>query len=218
MFSDHSLATDSVFAEVQLVSCRNVLIYFNRELQDRARRAVPRRARAAGASSASARRSRCASPAHADAFDEVVARRADLPEAGRRVTPADVAATAASTPSSSARRRAASRRCRCCCRRCRPACGAPVFVVLHLPRERPSLLVDIFSPRCAVPVREARGQGAGRARHGLFRAARLSPAGRRGAAARAVGRRARALLAAVDRRAVRVGRRRLRRAAARRSS
>jgi chemotaxis protein methyltransferase CheR len=36
VFSDHSLATDSVFAEVQLVSCRNVLIYFNRELQERA--------------------------------------------------------------------------------------------------------------------------------------------------------------------------------------
>ncbi len=36
VFSDHSLATDSVFAEVHLVSCRNVLIYFNRELQDRA--------------------------------------------------------------------------------------------------------------------------------------------------------------------------------------
>jgi chemotaxis protein methyltransferase CheR len=36
VFSDHSLATDSVFAEVQLLSCRNVLIYFNRELQDRA--------------------------------------------------------------------------------------------------------------------------------------------------------------------------------------
>lgn len=35
-FSDHSLATDHVFAEVQLISCRNVLIYFNRELQDRA--------------------------------------------------------------------------------------------------------------------------------------------------------------------------------------
>jgi chemotaxis protein methyltransferase CheR len=35
VFSDHSLATDSVFAEVQLVSCRNVLIYFNRKLQDR---------------------------------------------------------------------------------------------------------------------------------------------------------------------------------------
>ena len=36
VFSDHSLATDSVFAEVHMVSCRNVLIYFNRELQDRA--------------------------------------------------------------------------------------------------------------------------------------------------------------------------------------
>jgi chemotaxis protein methyltransferase CheR len=36
VFSDHSLATDSVFAEVHLVSCRNTLIYFNRELQDRA--------------------------------------------------------------------------------------------------------------------------------------------------------------------------------------
>lgn len=36
LFSDHSLATDSVFAEVQLVSCRNVLIYFDRQLQERA--------------------------------------------------------------------------------------------------------------------------------------------------------------------------------------
>ncbi len=36
VFSDHSLATDSVFAEMQLVSCRNVLIYFNRQLQERA--------------------------------------------------------------------------------------------------------------------------------------------------------------------------------------
>ena len=35
-FADHSLATDSVFSEVHLVSCRNVLIYFNRKLQDRA--------------------------------------------------------------------------------------------------------------------------------------------------------------------------------------
>ncbi len=36
LFSDHSLATDAAFAEVQLVTCRNVLIYFDRELQDRA--------------------------------------------------------------------------------------------------------------------------------------------------------------------------------------
>ena len=35
-FADHSLATDAVFSETQLVSCRNVLIYFNRTLQDRA--------------------------------------------------------------------------------------------------------------------------------------------------------------------------------------
>lgn len=35
-FSDHCLATDQVFSEVHLVSCRNVLIYFDRALQDRA--------------------------------------------------------------------------------------------------------------------------------------------------------------------------------------
>ncbi len=35
-FADHSLSTDSVFSEMHLVSCRNVLIYFNRTLQDRA--------------------------------------------------------------------------------------------------------------------------------------------------------------------------------------
>ena len=36
VFADHSLATDSVFSEVHLVSCRNVMIYFNKQLQDRA--------------------------------------------------------------------------------------------------------------------------------------------------------------------------------------
>lgn len=36
VFSDHSLVTDAVFAEVHLVSCRNVLIYFDGELQNRA--------------------------------------------------------------------------------------------------------------------------------------------------------------------------------------
>ena len=36
VFADHSLATDAVFAECQVVSCRNVLIYFNPALQDRA--------------------------------------------------------------------------------------------------------------------------------------------------------------------------------------
>jgi chemotaxis protein methyltransferase CheR len=36
VFSDHSLVTDAVFAEMHLVSYRNVLIYFDRALQDRA--------------------------------------------------------------------------------------------------------------------------------------------------------------------------------------
>jgi chemotaxis protein methyltransferase CheR len=36
VFSDHSLVTDAVFGEMQLISCRNVLIYFDRTLQNRA--------------------------------------------------------------------------------------------------------------------------------------------------------------------------------------
>ena len=35
-FADHSLATDSVFSETHLILCRNVIIYFNKTLQDRA--------------------------------------------------------------------------------------------------------------------------------------------------------------------------------------
>ena len=72
VFSDHSLATDSVFAEVQLVSCRNVLIYFNRELQDRAlglfREALCRKGFLGLGSKESMRFS-----AHADDFDTLVA-------------------------------------------------------------------------------------------------------------------------------------------------
>jgi chemotaxis protein methyltransferase CheR len=34
-FADHSLSTDSVFSETHLISCRNVMIYFNKRLQDR---------------------------------------------------------------------------------------------------------------------------------------------------------------------------------------
>jgi len=37
-----------------------------------------------------------------------------------------------------------------------PATFRPaVLIVLHLPRERPSLLVEIYEKRCALPVREA---------------------------------------------------------------
>ncbi|MCW5627053.1 MAG: protein-glutamate O-methyltransferase CheR [Burkholderiales bacterium] len=71
VFSDHSLASDSVFAEVQLVSCRNVLIYFDRALQDRAvglfHEALCRRGFLGIGSKESLRFS-----AHAHEFDEVV--------------------------------------------------------------------------------------------------------------------------------------------------
>ncbi len=35
-FANHNLVTDGVFGEMNLVMCRNVLIYFNEQLQDRA--------------------------------------------------------------------------------------------------------------------------------------------------------------------------------------
>src|SRR5580658_301726 len=35
VFSDHSLVTDASFGEMHLISCRNVLIYFDRALQNR---------------------------------------------------------------------------------------------------------------------------------------------------------------------------------------
>lgn len=36
VFAEHNLATDGVFVEAHLILCRNVLIYFNRDLQQRA--------------------------------------------------------------------------------------------------------------------------------------------------------------------------------------
>ncbi len=37
----------------------------------------------------------------------------------------------------------------------RPTAGVPLLLVLHQPRERPSLLAEILGPRCQVPVSEA---------------------------------------------------------------
>lgn len=71
VFSDHSLVTDAVFAEMQLISCRNVMIYFDRALQDRAvglfRDALPRNGFLGIGSKESLRFS-----AHASAFQEFV--------------------------------------------------------------------------------------------------------------------------------------------------
>jgi two-component system, chemotaxis family, protein-glutamate methylesterase/glutaminase len=34
-------------------------------------------------------------------------------------------------------------------------CPAAFFIVMHIPRERPSLLPEVFGVRCALPVKEA---------------------------------------------------------------
>jgi two-component system chemotaxis response regulator CheB len=35
------------------------------------------------------------------------------------------------------------------------SCRASFIIVIHIPRERPSLLPDVFGAKCALPVREA---------------------------------------------------------------
>ncbi|MEJ0100836.1 MAG: chemotaxis protein CheB [Pseudomonadota bacterium] len=37
----------------------------------------------------------------------------------------------------------------------RPGCGVCVLIVVHLPRERPSLLSGLYASRCALPIFEA---------------------------------------------------------------
>ena len=191
MFSDHSLATDSVFAEVQLVSCRNVLIYFNRELQDRAiglfRDALCRKgflgigakeslrfsSHATRSSSSCARigSSRRGTRRDGDRSVRRSRRRHRHRHVGRRRRGAVGAAAGAA-------RRACARRSSSCfiCRASGRACWS-----------------SIFSRRCAVAGARGAGQGAGGAGNGLLRAAGLSPARRRRAAARALGGRSRSI-------------------------
>ena len=152
VFSDHSLATDSVFAEMQLVSCRNVLIYFTRDLQDRAlglfREALCHKGFLGIGSKESLQFS-----AAADAFDRVRAARAHLSQEGGRMSAAtlhgriDAVVIGASAGGVEALLRML------------PTLGrslpTPIVVVLHLPRERPSLLASVLGARCALPVVEA---------------------------------------------------------------
>ena len=71
VFSDHSLASDQVFSEVHLASCRNVLIYFERDLQDRAI-GLFRGALVRGGFLGLGAKETMRFSAHADAFDKVV--------------------------------------------------------------------------------------------------------------------------------------------------
>ena len=156
VFSDHSLATDSVFAEVQLVSCRNVLIYFDRDAAGSGARAVQRVAVPQGVPRHRRQGVAALLDATRGAFVEVVRGRSHLtrrPRTRREV--AGVHAQPDRRGRRSAHRPAGSRRSRCCCRRCPPTPRRPVLVVIHLPRERPSLLAELFQPKCAVTVREA---------------------------------------------------------------
>jgi chemotaxis protein methyltransferase CheR len=82
VFSDHSLATDSVFSEVQMVSCRNVLIYFQRDLQDRAI-GLFREALCPGGFLGIGSRESLRFSAHADGFSELVADQRIYQKAGR---------------------------------------------------------------------------------------------------------------------------------------
>ncbi len=71
VFSDHSLVTDAVFGEMNMISCRNVMIYFDRALQDRAvglfADSLPRKGFLGLGAKESLRFSR-----HADSFEDFV--------------------------------------------------------------------------------------------------------------------------------------------------
>lgn len=46
--------------------------------------------------------------------------------------------------------------------------AVPIFIVLHLPKDRPSLLVEIFAPQCRPPVTEAEDKEPVEAGHVYF--------------------------------------------------
>ena len=150
VFSDHSLATDSVFAEVQLVSCRNVLIYFDRALQDRAlglfeRLAVPPRLPRPGLKETLAVLARTR-----QRFRELVRRRALVPECCEAMRPAGIEAIVigGSAGALEALRRS--------CRRCRRRCPCRSRRRSPAARTGAASCPSVFAPRCALPVREPR--------------------------------------------------------------
>ncbi|KAK0350625.1 hypothetical protein LTR94_028280, partial [Friedmanniomyces endolithicus] len=139
VFSDHSLVTDAVFAEMQLISCRNVMIYFDRALQDRAiglfRDALPRNGFLGLGAKESLRFS-----AHADAFGEFEARGMTTNETRAVVIGASAGAVQALL-------------------KILPALPAefpaPVLVAVHVPADRDNVLAPLLQSRCRVRVKEA---------------------------------------------------------------
>ena len=149
LFSDHSLATDSAFAEVELVSCRNVLIYFERDLQDRAlgvlRDSLCRKGFLGLGLKESLRFSQ-----HAGAFTEF-ALEDRIYQSGMRAAMAVRAIEVIVVGGSAGSGGAGGH----------PACAAArlldsgMALVLHMHRERPSRLPELLGAMCALPVREA---------------------------------------------------------------
>ncbi|AIK40999.1 CheR family methyltransferase [Brucella anthropi] len=82
VFSDHSLVTDAVFGEMNLISCRNVMIYFDRPLQDRAIGLFKESLARKGFLGIGAKESLRFS-AHANAFTDVVREEKIYQKAGR---------------------------------------------------------------------------------------------------------------------------------------
>ena len=147
VFSDHSLVTDAVFAEVQLVSCRNVLIYFDRGLQDRAiglfKESLARKGFLGLGAKESLRFSN-----HADALHRFRSRGEDLPKAwrlmGAAVEAIVIGASAGALEALSAILPALPEGFR-----------LPVIVVVHVPPDKRSVLAELFQAKCRVSVREA---------------------------------------------------------------
>ena len=156
VFSDHSLATDSVFAEVQFVSCRNVLIYFNRPLQDRAiglfRDSLCRQGFLGSRLEGVAAILRPGDGVRArSSRSEKIYQKAVSTMTRERTDAADIRAVAIGASAGGVRGAV-----RAAAGAVRRICSAAVFVVLHLPRDRPSLLVEVFSRKCGSPCGKPR--------------------------------------------------------------
>ena len=147
VFSDHSLVTDAVFAEMHLVSCRNVLIYFDRDLQDRAlgffKNSLARKGFLGLGSKESLRFSEPRRIVHG-----LRAGRKDLPKA-RRMT--EVKAEAVVIGASAGALEALSVILTVSASRL----SLPVLVVVHVPPDKKSLLAELFQAKCGIEVREA---------------------------------------------------------------